>query len=59
MLHLSKRFPVGYQVNFSKINNVVEKLAEGVDNLFLGGFVDPQIRAVAGEPTEAFMATTG
>jgi len=37
-------------INFSKINNIVEKLASGVDNLFLGGFVDPQIRAVAGEP---------
>lgn len=47
---IKKDFQWDIQVNFSKINNVVEKLAEGVDNLFLGGFVDPQIRAVAGEP---------
>lgn len=35
--------------NFTKIENPVTKLAEGVDNLFLGGFVDPQIRAVVGQ----------
>jgi hypothetical protein len=35
--------------NFSKIKSVVNKLAPGVDNLFLGGFVEPQVRAVAGE----------
>ena len=34
--------------NFSKTTNTVNSLAEGVENLFLGGFVDPQIRAVAG-----------
>jgi hypothetical protein len=35
--------------NFTKMENPVKKLADGVENLFLGGFVDPQIRAVAGE----------
>ncbi len=35
--------------NFTKIKNPVTKLAEGVPNVFLGGFTDPQIRAVAGE----------
>jgi len=35
--------------NFTKYNSVVERLADGVDNIFLGGFTDPQIRAVAGE----------
>jgi hypothetical protein len=34
-------------VNFNKYTNTVLELAPGVDNLFLGGFVDPQIRAVA------------
>ena len=36
--------------NFSKIDNTVDQLAEGIDDVFLGGFTDPQIRAVAGEP---------
>ena len=35
--------------NFSKTKNTVTQLAEGVDNIFLGGFTDPQIRAVAGK----------
>jgi TonB-linked SusC/RagA family outer membrane protein len=35
--------------NFTSFKNPVKKLADGVENLFLGGFVDPQIRAVAGE----------
>ena len=35
--------------NFTKFNNMVLELAPGVDNLFLGGFVVPQVRAVAGE----------
>lgn len=34
--------------NFTKFKNTILKLAEGVDNLFLGGFTTPQIRAVAG-----------
>lgn len=37
-------------INFSNPETVVKKLAEGVDNLFLGGFVGSQIRAVAGDP---------
>jgi len=34
--------------NFTKMTNTVLSLAEGVENLFLGGFTDPQVRAVAG-----------
>jgi len=34
--------------NFTKMSNIVEQLAEGVENLFLGGFTVPQVRAVAG-----------
>jgi len=37
-------------VNFALLNNEVLQLAPGVDNLFLGGFTDPQIRAVVGQP---------
>ena len=35
--------------NFSQMKSVVNKLAPGVDNLFLGGFTVPQVRAVAGQ----------
>ena len=35
--------------NFTKMKNTVTKLAEGVDNIFLGGFTVPQVRAVVGE----------
>ncbi|GHU76730.1 SusC/RagA family TonB-linked outer membrane protein [Bacteroidia bacterium] len=34
--------------NFTKIDNYVDELAEGVESIFLGGFVDPQIRAGIG-----------
>lgn len=43
-----KDFTWDISANFTKTKNNVIKLAEGVDNLFLGGFEDPQIRAVAG-----------
>ncbi len=35
--------------NFTKMKNKVLELAPGVENLFLGGFTTPQVRAVAGE----------
>lgn len=35
--------------NFTKMTNTVTELAEGVENLFLGGFTVPQVRAVAGQ----------
>jgi TonB-linked SusC/RagA family outer membrane protein len=34
--------------NFMTMNNVVEELAEGVESIFLGGFVTPQVRASVG-----------
>lgn len=34
--------------NFSSYDNEVKELAEGVENIFLGGFVTPNIRAQAG-----------
>ncbi len=37
-------------MNFSNPKSTVTKLAEGVESIFLGGFTDPQIRAVANEP---------
>jgi len=35
--------------NFTKERNIVKGLADGIDNIFLSGFTDPQIRAVAGQ----------
>jgi TonB-linked SusC/RagA family outer membrane protein len=35
--------------NFSKIDNYVDKLAPGVNSIFLGGFVEPQVRAGIGD----------
>ncbi|GAB2987422.1 SusC/RagA family TonB-linked outer membrane protein [Mucilaginibacter puniceus] len=35
--------------NFTKIDNMVDALAPGVESLFLGGFTDPQVRASIGE----------
>lgn len=35
--------------NFTKIDNYVDELATGVTSIFLGGFVEPQVRASIGE----------
>lgn len=35
--------------NFTQLNSEVVSLAPGVDNIFLGGFVTPNVRAYAGE----------
>ena len=34
-------------VNFTAVDNKVVELAEGVESIMLGGFVDPQVRAQA------------
>ncbi|MBM3405608.1 MAG: SusC/RagA family TonB-linked outer membrane protein, partial [Bacteroidetes bacterium] len=46
----TKNFEWNVAVNYSKYKSEVIKLAEGIDNVFLGGFTDPQIRAVVGMP---------
>ena len=35
-------------INYSKIENVVDELAPGVESIFLGGFTTPQVRAGIG-----------
>ncbi len=35
--------------NWTKIDNYVDELAPGVENISLGGYVTPQVRAAAGE----------
>jgi hypothetical protein len=36
-------------VNFTKIDNYVDELAPGVQSIFLGGFLTPQVRAAIGQ----------
>ncbi len=47
---VSKNFNWNIMVNFTKLENMVLELAPGVDNLGLGGFTEPQVRAIAGQP---------
>ena len=44
----TRNFEWTLNMNFAKINNVVDELAEGVESIMLGGFVEPQIRAGIG-----------
>ncbi len=44
-------------VNWTNPKTMVDELAPGVDNLFLGGFTGSQIRAVAGQPYRSIYAT--
>lgn len=46
---LTNDFRWDIMANFTKIKNVVEQLAPGIEDVFLAGFTDPQIRAVAGQ----------
>jgi len=44
-----KGFQWDITVNFSKFDNIVKELAPNVENVFLGGFTNPQVQAVAGQ----------
>ena len=44
----SKDWDLDLGVNFTKLNNKVKSLADGVESIFLGGFTEPQVRAQAG-----------
>jgi len=44
----TKDWDVNLGINWTKINNKVVELAPGVESIMLGGFVEPQIRAQAG-----------
>ena len=46
----SKNWEWDITLNYAGLKNEVLSLAPGIENLFLGGFTDPQIRAVAGQP---------
>jgi hypothetical protein len=45
---LKNDFKWDININFSKIDNIVDELAPGVENIFLGGFDIPQVRAGIG-----------
>jgi TonB-linked SusC/RagA family outer membrane protein len=45
----NKDYSLDFGVNFTTVNNKVMELAPGVESIFLGGFVEPQIRAQAGD----------
>lgn len=45
----TKNIKWDFAFNFSKIDNYVDKLAPGVNSIFLGGFVEPQVRANIGD----------
>ncbi|MGM9799008.1 MAG: SusC/RagA family TonB-linked outer membrane protein [Parabacteroides sp.] len=44
----AKDYDLNLGINFTRVNNKVIELAPGVESIFLGGFVEPQVRAQAG-----------
>ncbi|WP_164123234.1 MULTISPECIES: SusC/RagA family TonB-linked outer membrane protein [Sphingobacterium] len=42
-------FKWDFAFNFTKIDNYVDELKEGVNSIFMGGFTEPQVRAGIGE----------
>jgi TonB-linked SusC/RagA family outer membrane protein len=53
----STNFKWDIDFNFTKIENEVTGLAEGVESVFLGGFVGKQVRAVTGNPYGSIFGT--
>ena len=45
----TENFKWDITANYTQFTNIVTGLAEGVDNVFLGGFTVPQVRAVVGQ----------
>ncbi len=45
-------------VNFAKVINMVDELAPGVESIFLGGFVTPQVRAGVGRTYPVIYGST-
>lgn len=44
----NKDYSLDFGVNFTRVWNYVNELADGVESISLGGFVEPQVRAEAG-----------
>ncbi|MGL2995058.1 SusC/RagA family TonB-linked outer membrane protein [Flavobacterium sp. TSSA_36] len=47
-----------FNINFSKVVSIVDELAPGVESIFLGGFVSPQIRANVGDAFPVIYGTS-
>ncbi|HET7116048.1 MAG TPA: SusC/RagA family TonB-linked outer membrane protein [Hanamia sp.] len=54
----SRDFEWDLTANFTKVLNKVISLAPGVDNIYLGGYVDPQVRAAIGYTYPSIYGTT-
>jgi outer membrane receptor protein involved in Fe transport len=54
---VSSDFNWDLEFNFTKLENEVTALAEGVPSVFLGGFVGKQVRAVVGNPYGSIFGT--
>lgn len=54
----SKNFKWDLSVNFTKVDNYVDELAEGVNSIFLGGFTEPQVRAGIGDKFPVLYGTS-
>ena len=57
IIKLKSGFNWNLSINWSNPKTMVEELAPGVDNLFLGGFTGSQIRAVDGQAYRSVYAT--
>ncbi|MGL4519914.1 MAG: SusC/RagA family TonB-linked outer membrane protein [Phocaeicola sp.] len=54
----NRNFKWDFAFNFSKIDNYVDKLADGVESIMLGGLVTPQIRASVGDKFPVIYGTS-
>ena len=54
----TKNFKWDVSVNFTKVDNYVDELAEGVNSIFLGGFTEPQVRAGIGDKFPVLYGTS-
>lgn len=53
----TRDFSWDIDVNYTQIENVVEELTEGVEEIFLAGFTSTSARAVVGQPFSALYGT--
>jgi hypothetical protein len=51
-------FDWSFNLNFTKMDNYVDELAPGVESIFLGGFVTPQVRAGIGDKYPVIYGTS-
>jgi TonB-linked SusC/RagA family outer membrane protein len=54
----TKDFTWDINLNYTKLTNMVDELAPGVESIFLGGFVTPQVRAGIGNTFPVIYGTS-